>query len=450
MNALEFFGWTLSIGTALFLVLIIRTLCLEQEQKRIPRVLFPGMLLLAVLTTLLLTEFPGRDELLYGAEAAALALCLLFFLPVGKVEPLVLPPDMDKMDERDIMFARANYRAGDPSYQDYYMRHPENQAVDDHIRSLPGICSPGSAAYDPLQSRIAGAAFHYLSHQRTLAEGIPADEKQPADPAALTKTLKELAFYYGAAIVGVTEIKPYHYYSHRGRHPENYGEEVTTKDHKFAIAFAVEMDYFMLKGAPQMQVVLESSRQYVEGAKIGMILSYFIRELGYGARNHMDGNYLVCAPLVAHDAGIGELSRLGILITREYGPRVRLGVVTTDLPLVPDTPKAFGVQDSCRICKKCARNCPSLAIPHEDKTLHCGTLKWKIDQEKCYEFWCKVGTDCAICLNSCPYSKPNTLLHRLFRYCLRRSAIVRRVMVPLDDYLYGRRPFSSRKPTWTK
>ena len=35
-------------------------------------------------------------------------------------------------------------------------------------------------------------------------------------------------------------------------------------------------------------------------------------------------------------AGLGELSRIGILITPEFGPRVRLCKVFTDLPLQAD------------------------------------------------------------------------------------------------------------------
>jgi len=440
-------GWGLLLGAIVLIVWMLWTLHQEDELKRAPRILLPGLVTVVVAAAVLSADFPYKIVTLALGELVVLGAVLLFFLPLGQAERLVIPQDMPSLDERDVMFARAGYAKGEPSYRDYYSRHPEKQSLDDHIRSLPGLCSPGTSTYDPLHARIAGAAFHYLGHIRPLAEGSVSPDKQRTDPAATTKMLKGLAAYYGAKIVGVTEVKPYHYYSHRGRHPENYGDEVT-KVHKYAIAFAVEMDYFMLKSAPQAPAILESSRQYVEGAKIGMILSYFIRELGYDARNHMDGNYLVCAPLVAHDAGIGELSRMGIIISRDYGPRIRLGVVTTDLELVPDHPVEFGVQDTCRTCKKCAQNCPAQAIPHEDKEVHAGTLKWQINQAKCYEFWCKVGTDCGVCLNTCPYSKPDSSLHRLFRTGLRRSSFARRAMVHLDDYVYGRRPFGSRKPDW--
>jgi len=36
---------------------------------------------------------------------------------------------------------------------------------------------------------------------------------------------------------------------------------------------------------------------------------------------------------------------MGYLITKELGPGVRIGAVTTDLPLIPDKPVDIGVED---------------------------------------------------------------------------------------------------------
>ncbi len=447
LGFLELAGWALELGAAALTVCMAHALYREGEARRLPRVLVPGTLLLGCWLAVLVADFPHRPLVLAAGELAALAVGLLFFLPLGRLAAEAIPPETPRIDERDIMFARAGYREGTPEYRDYYARNPDRREGDDRIRSLPGLCSAGSSTYDPLAAGVAGSTFRFLGDIRPLAEGTAAPEKQAIEAAGITATLKGLARYHGAKLAGIAELKPYHFYSHRGRHPENYGDEVTSGD-RYGIVFAVEMDYFMVKGAPKPQVVVESARQYLEAAKIGMALAYFIRGLGYSARNHMDGNYLVCAPLVAHDAGLGEIGRMGIIITPDYGPRVRLGVVTTDLPLVADGPSAFGVQEACAACRKCADNCPSRAIPAGDKAKHDGVRKWKIDQERCYEFWCRVGTDCAVCMNACPYSKPDTFVHRLFRSSLRNSPFSRRMMVRLDDYLYGRRPYCGRKPDW--
>ncbi len=94
----------------------------------------------------------------------------------------------------------------------------------------------------------------------------------------------------------------------------------------------------MINAAPRMPAVMESARQYAESGKIAVILAAAIRNLGYPARAHIDSNYRVIAPLVAKDAGLGEIGRMGLLMTPRLGPRVRLAVVTTDVPLVTDQP----------------------------------------------------------------------------------------------------------------
>ena len=65
---------------------------------------------------------------------------------------------------------------------------------------------------------------------------------------------------------------------------------------------------------------------------------------------------------LAVDAGLGEMGRLGYLLTKKLEPRVRLGAVTTTLPLLPDRPVDIGVADFYRICKKCATCCPSASM----------------------------------------------------------------------------------------
>ena len=104
-------------------------------------------------------------------------------------------------------------------------------------------------------------------------------------------------------------------------------------------------------------------------------MAAFIANLGYPATaNHFSHYDALLVPL-AVDAGLGELSRMGYLITKEFGPRVRLAAVTTDLPLVPDKPVDIGVRDFCSICKKCAVCCPSGSIPLGDPTEVNGTLR---------------------------------------------------------------------------
>ncbi|MEJ2722890.1 MAG: 4Fe-4S dicluster domain-containing protein [bacterium] len=178
-------------------------------------------------------------------------------------------------------------------------------------------------------------------------------------------------------------------------------------------------------------------------------MANFIRHLGYRARAHIDGNYRVVCPLVARDAGLGEIGRMGLLMTPELGPRVRISVVTTDIPLVPDSRRRDPAMiDFCARCKKCANVCPSKAIPFGDRQVIDGARRWQIDQEKCFTYWCVVGTDCSRCMKVCPYSHPDALLHNVVRWGVRRSALFRRLAVVLDDLFYGKNPAPAHVPDW--
>jgi reductive dehalogenase len=252
--------------------------------------------------------------------------------------------------------------------------------------------------------------------------------------------VKEMALTFGALDVGICTLNAYHIYSHIGRGTGPYGAPITL-DHRYAIAFTVEMDHRIMSHAPKAPVVLESAQRYVQAAGIAIQLGYLLRSLGYPARAHIDGNYRVIAPLVARDAGLGEIGRMGILMTPKHGPRVRLGVVTTDMPLLPDRRKFdTSVLDFCQICLKCAENCPIRAIPSGDRNHTEDGLRWRIDADRCFRYWNVIGTDCGICMAVCPYSHPDNWGHRIIRWAVQRSGGARRAALWLDNVFYGRAP----------
>jgi len=174
--------------------------------------------------------------------------------------------------------------------------------------------------------------------------------------------------------------------------------------------------------------------------RVSIVLADYIRSLGYPARAHIAGsNYQIMLPPVAHDAGLGELGRMGYLISPKFGARIRLGAVTTNLPLKTDKPIEFGVQDFCEKCKKCADNCPSAAIPSGEKTNVKGVEKWQLNVEQCLYYWRLIGTDCGLCMKVCPFSHPPSFLHNLVRIGIKRSAFARLISVWGEDIFYGKR-----------
>ncbi len=174
----------------------------------------------------------------------------------------------------------------------------------------------------------------------------------------------------------------------------------------------------------------------------------YLANLGYSATaNHLSHYDCLMVPL-AVDAGLGEMGRLGYLMTKEFGPRQRLSAVTTDLSLVPDKPVDIGVEDFCNICVKCAVCCPSQSIPRGEHGEVNGSLRWKLNEITCFEYWGKVGTDCNVCMRVCPWSHADTLPHRFIKLLITRNRIARRLFYHMDDLFYGRRPKAGPGPRW--
>ena len=351
-----------------------------------------------------------------------------------------------RIDERDIIFARFEYIPGSKRYDDYYRTHAGSKARDDAIRKLPDILTTPHLKKSPELFPLASAEFDFLEHQLSAVDGTVEKIRTSFSAEKNSQLIKSTLKYLGADICGVCELDPSFLYSHVGRGPEAFGTEID-QNHKYAVVFALEMDYAWVATAPKAPVIVETAKKYVEAAKISIITADYIRRLGYPARAHIAGsNYqAVLAPL-GWQAGLGEMGRMGLLVTFKYGPRARLGLITTDLPLIPDRPRVRGIQDFCEHCKKCAHNCPGQAIPQGAQIMENGVKKWVLEREACYEFWRLAGTDCATCLYVCPYSKPVNLFHDAVRFVSSHSRLAQRLFILGDDFFYGRSPRSRGKP----
>lgn len=394
----------------------------------------------------------NRQPAVWILNVAFLTLLALFVvLSLLRFFPRRNPRNPDRasqFDERDHMFSRNNLQYHSQLASAYYKAHPEKRERDREIQNKPELGEPGSLFYDPWLSNAAEAAFTYLARTRQAASGTAAGREMKIDPVSLTDIMCRLGRYYGAVDVGITRLKSYHLYSHAGRRADNWGEEIANS-HAYAVVIVVAMDIDMIKQAPTVTVLMESSRQYVESAKIAHIAAQYLRLLGFAARAHTDGHYeILCVPL-AVDAGLGELGRMGLLMHREYGPCVRLSVVTTDAPLETSMVKRAFSEEFCRICKKCADNCPSQSITAGDEPSSRGFRHWSVDQERCYAFWKKIGTDCAVCIRACPYTKPNTLFHKMVRFYISRNSLNQRLALFFDDLLYRRKVKISSRNSYT-
>jgi ferredoxin len=165
--------------------------------------------------------------------------------------------------------------------------------------------------------------------------------------------------------------------------------------------------------------VAQSMRAYLRFSLLGGVIAKQIRNLGYKAKAHtvLDGEVL--QPPLLLLSGLGEVSRIGEVILNPYlGPRLKSGVVTTDMPMAHDRPIDFGLQNFCENCNKCARECPSGAITAGPKLMFNGYEIWKSDSQKCatYRITTEGGAMCGRCMKTCPWNLEGLFAEAPFRW----------------------------------
>ena len=137
--------------------------------------------------------------------------------------------------------------------------------------------------------------------------------------------------------------------------------------------------------------------------KVAYDLSGSLEKKGFKAYHQMasiggvDQRYpvgLLSLKHLATKAGIGVLGRHSLLMTPQYGPRVRLTAIVTHSKLQPDKPIS---RDFCKECESpCISLCPAKALK-EPK----GESPFEINRFACCQYLSTRPT-CSICLKVCP------------------------------------------------
>lgn len=167
--------------------------------------------------------------------------------------------------------------------------------------------------------------------------------------------------------------------------------------------------------------------------QIGLRIMLFIQENGYKAYTIAASQSIPNAPepysgVFPHKTGAvasgqGWIGKNGLFIHKNYGPRVRLGTVLTNMKLegtvlhyikgtVPhydSSEKIIDMKSICFSCNKCVEACPAMALT--GKEWHKGIKREEIfDARACSEYMNKNfkhigrGSVCGICIKVCPYS----------------------------------------------
>jgi epoxyqueuosine reductase len=253
----------------------------------------------------------------------------------------------------------------------------------------------------------------------------------PQDPEILTRHVKAVGYFLKADVVGTCQVPESAYYSY-----DKEGSPIGVR-YEHAIVLVMRKEGKAMRASTGSDWMGDpiSFQAYEHLGLVAETMANYIRRLGWDASAQYGpsfvNRYLVLMPPLLLLAGIGEVSRAGIILNPYLGLGFKAAAVLTDMPLVPDKPIDFGLQRFCQSCQICARNCPSNAIPLGDKGMYNGYETWKLDTKRCasFNFTNKKGTMCNRCVKSCPWTNPPTGLHNLVRGMVRRSRLAQQVAI---------------------
>ena len=272
---------------------------------------------------------------------------------------------------------------------------------------------------------------------------VAPDQVAIDDPDKMSAEIKRIARFFGADLCGITDLDDRWLYQSRvdtrdlSAAPNDLPDGLTS-----VIVLGHEMDEALVATYPSALAGAATGREYSHEAAIVLQLAAYIRNLGYEAVASMNDTGLVIPYAVK--AGLGEYARNQLVITPEFGPRLRFSKIFTNMPLTHDAAKPLGVRAFCDICTKCADACPVNALPYgppttggENVSALKGVRKWTSDAEKCFGFWAKTSTDCAICMRVCPFNRDFRVWHHRLWLKLALSQF-RRLALWLDRNRGGR------------
>ena len=227
----------------------------------------------------------------------------------------------------------------------------------------------------------------------------------PDDPRVLSRHIKCLGHFLGADIVGIGPLPQSAVYTH-----DMLGKEIGAP-FKYAICLACRKNETTLSAANGWEEVVDpaSFQTYQRLALQTEVMANCIRRLGYPAEASNMNNYLTLMPEIVLAAGLGEVSRMGIILNPFLGANFKAAAVLTDLDLETDGYIDFGLQSYCGSCSICAEQCPARAITRGKQTLHNGYYTWKVNTRACSDFDVlnKEGCVCGRCTKVCPWHRPH-------------------------------------------
>lgn len=348
-------------------------------------------------------------------------------LPADAAAGIEITEDFERFTQRNDIFTRAFWdpqvrnKQTDTFFASYRMEAAPRRG--DGFTQRDFALRNASWLVSDLISNRGAETGRREGFQAPIANDTPVSEVQQDvdDPAKMSDEIKRIAKFFGADLCGITDLDDRWLYASRvdARDMSEAPNDLPAGMDS-VIVMGHQMDEELVATYPSALAGAATGREYSHEAAIVMQLAAYIRNLGYEAVASMNDTGLVIP--YAIKAGLGEYARNQMVITPEFGPRLRFSKIFTNLPLAHDLPQPLGVRAFCDICTKCADACPVKALPFGPPEVSTdaqssikGVRKWTSDAEKCFGFWAKMASDCAICMRVCPFNRDfSDWRHRLW------------------------------------
>lgn len=273
-----------------------------------------------------------------------------------------------------------------------------------HLPSSPerGLFNPrlpGRNDRPPMSFRVLPTMMRILPSMRSnMKKTITSLNKNPESPRLAIEDselqeLEEYAFSLGIGAIGFCKLDPKYIFQRKAVLYDN------------VIVLSQEMDYDRIETAPSPSCQIEVVETYnTLGVKTNK-LTDFLRKKGFAAQAGHPLGGLTLYPPLAWLAGMGWHGVNGIVIGPEYGPRHRLSAIYTSIQNLPfsSTNDHAWIEEFCKTCQVCVKECPGEAIFGEPKILEDGRRKY-VEDEKCFPIFIN-QYGCSVCVKVCPFNR---------------------------------------------
>lgn len=219
-------------------------------------------------------------------------------------------------------------------------------------------------------------------------------------PRTKADRIRRAAEKAGADIVGFADMRMLDGFF-------SYTDELT-KEHPYGICLAVGLDKLGGKydnateddlAFPLLEMITRDVEREIERMGFSAKIIAPDKRVGHTSPLYWRGE--VSHKAAAKTAGLGWIGRSTLLVTPEFGPRVCLATVLTDLPLPTGTP----MKNRCGSCKMCVGSCPLHTLKGPAFSDHPKDVSDAIDVKKCGALvnrtWA-TGFMCYECMLACP------------------------------------------------